>query len=68
MAVLVVTSTTDVGRLVPAAAPSSALPLTNRYGTPTSSHRMGMCDSTSMGEMSAASTVRLRREQSGGVV
>jgi hypothetical protein len=50
------TSTTDVGRFVLAAAPSSALDGTKIYCTLLSSHNTGMWEITSTGEMSAAMT------------
>eukprot|EP00982_Pelagococcus_subviridis_P013383 31246-Pelagococcus_subviridis.AAC.12 len=50
------TSMQLVGRFVCPAAPSSSLLWTYTYGTPASSQRIGMCEMTSMGEMSPAIT------------
>lgn len=45
-----------VGRLVAPAMPSSAREETKMYGMPWSSQRTGICEMTSMGEMSPART------------
>ena len=51
---LSVTRTIDVGRLVRLAAPSSSFDGTYTYGIDASSHRIGTCAITSIGEMSPA--------------
>src|SRR5690606_8411589 len=50
------TIATLVGRFVAADMPSSARDVTKTYGIPWSSHKTGMCEITSIGEMSPART------------